>query len=69
MKKYIVILFLFFGFYGYSQQSTAQNENAATTKSTEFPCGDDAFTQEFLKMIHAYIDLKKDAVNGKYSAQ
>ncbi|BAP33848.1 uncharacterized protein CHSO_4811 [Chryseobacterium sp. StRB126] len=66
MKKNIVILFLFFGFIGYSQQSPASKEDVMTSQNAEFPGGDDAFTKEFLQMIHAYIDLKKYAVNGKF---
>ncbi|AZA78450.1 hypothetical protein EG347_13460 [Chryseobacterium sp. G0186] len=66
MKKYILILFLFFGFIGYSQESQTKNEDTKTFQNAEFPGGDEAFTKEFLQMIHSYIDLKKYAVNGKF---
>ncbi|SDJ70887.1 energy transducer TonB [Chryseobacterium jejuense] len=66
MKKHIVILFLFMGFIGYSQQSQSPKEDVVGSQNAEFPGGDEAFTKEFLEMIHAYIDLKKYAVNGKF---
>lgn len=66
MKKTIVILFLALGFMGYSQQSQAPKENITNSQNAEFPGGDDAFTKEFLQMIHSYIDLKKYAVNGQF---
>lgn len=66
MKKYILILFLFCGFVGYAQESQPQNGNVTTSRNAEFPGGDDAFTQEFLQMVHAYLDLDKYAVNGKF---
>ncbi|AZA81177.1 hypothetical protein C1637_00940 [Chryseobacterium lactis] len=66
MKQYILIIFLLLGFTGYSQKSQPQNENTPISQNAEFPGGDAAFTQEFLQMIHAYIDLKKYAVNGVF---
>ena len=70
MKKTIITLFLFFsGFKGYSQKTQVQNQfqkENITSQTAEFPGGDSAFADEFLKMIHAYIDLQKYAVNGKF---
>lgn len=66
MKKYILILFLFFGFIGYSQGSKSPAETVMNSQNAAFPGGDDAFTKEFLQMIHSYIDLKKYAVNGMF---
>ncbi|MEG0927767.1 MAG: energy transducer TonB [Chryseobacterium sp.] len=66
MKKYFLLLFLFFSFMGFSQESQTKNENAGTYQNAEFPGGDEAFTKEFLQMIYSYIDLKKYAVNGKF---
>lgn len=66
MKKYLLILFLFLGFIGYSQDSKVQTAAIVNSQNAEFPGGDDAFTKEFLRMIYAYIDLKKYAVNGKF---
>lgn len=61
------MLFLFFaGFKGYSQDFQLKNKSVTTSQNAEFPGGDDAFTKEFLKMIHAYIDLNKYAVNGQF---
>ncbi|OCA79564.1 hypothetical protein BBH99_05725 [Chryseobacterium contaminans] len=65
MKKHIAILFLLLGFIGYSQQSSPK-EDIPTSQDAEFPGGDEAFTKEFLQMIHSYIDLRKYAVNGKF---
>ncbi|MCW3160853.1 energy transducer TonB [Chryseobacterium oryctis] len=41
-------------------------ENTEISRNAEFPGGDDAFTKEFLRMVHAYIDLRKYAVNGQF---
>lgn len=60
MKKYISLFFLFIGFMTFAQET--QNENRISANA-EFPGGDSAFPQEYLKMIHAYIDLGKYAVN------
>jgi len=63
MKKYFLLFFLFVGFITFAQD--AQKE-IKTSGSAEFPGGDSAFSQEYLKMIHAYIDLGKYAVNGQF---
>ncbi|WP_312341335.1 energy transducer TonB [Chryseobacterium binzhouense] len=54
------------GLKSYSQETRVDSENPVTYKSAEFPGGDSAFSKEFLKMIHAYIDLGLYAVNGKF---
>lgn len=54
------------GLKSYSQETGVDSENPVTYKSAEFPGGDSAFSKEFLKMIHAYIDLGLYAVNGKF---
>lgn len=56
----------FIGFKGYSQENQTQNEQVSTSQNAEFPGGDDAFAKEFLKMIHAYIDMNKYAANGQF---
>ena len=48
-----------------AQETQTQNENKISGNA-EFPGGDSAFSQEYLKMIHAYIDLGKYAVNGQF---
>lgn len=63
MKKYILLYFLLVGFTAFSQET--QNENRISANA-EFPGGDSAFSQEYMKMIHAYIDLGKYAVNGQF---
>ncbi|WP_267404787.1 MULTISPECIES: energy transducer TonB [unclassified Chryseobacterium] len=70
MKKTIITLLLFFiGFKGYSQETQSQNQiqkENINSQTAEFPGGDSAFANEFLKMVHAYIDLQKYAVNGQF---
>ncbi len=66
MIKYFVMICFLLGFKSYSQETRVDSENSVTYKSAEFPGGDGAFSKEFLKMIHAYIDLGLYAVNGKF---
>ncbi|MDF2933920.1 MAG: hypothetical protein K0R36_3251 [Chryseobacterium sp.] len=65
MKKYILLLFMCVSFMTLAQETQTQNENKISGNA-EFPGGDSAFSQEYLKMIHAYIDLGKYAVNGQF---
>lgn len=65
MKKYFFVLILLIGFKSFAQESKV--ENVSQTERAEFPGGDAAFTKEFLKMIHGYIDLRKYAVNGQFT--
>jgi len=37
------------------------------TRKAEFPGGKEAFRNEFMKMVHGYVDLTAYAVNGKFS--
>jgi len=37
------------------------------TRKAEFPGGQEAFRNEFMKMVHGYVDLTAYAVNGKFS--
>ncbi|MBB4807048.1 hypothetical protein HNP38_002352 [Chryseobacterium defluvii] len=64
MGKYFIILLLLFGFKGVAQES--HDQNVVFTQNAEFSGGDSAFSKELLKMIHAYIDLGKYAVNGQF---
>jgi hypothetical protein len=67
MKKYFLVLsLLFISCKGIAQKSQSQTESIMSSQNAEFPGGDSAFTQEFLKMIHAYIDLDKYAVHGQF---
>lgn len=66
MKKYFFVLILLMGFKSFAQEPEVESEKF-TVEKAEFPGGDDAFTKEFLKMIHGYIDLRKYAVNGQFT--
>ena len=50
----------------YSQTETPQ-EKTQTNSKAEFPGGQEAFRKEFMKMVHAYVDITAYAVNGKFS--
>ena len=58
MKKYFFVLILLIGFKSFAQESKVESEKFTVTEKAEFPGGDEAFTKEFLKMIHGYIDLR-----------
>ncbi|WP_294334102.1 energy transducer TonB [uncultured Chryseobacterium sp.] len=67
MKKYLLLLpLLLFSGKGFSQSNNAQPQTAiADYQKAEFPGGDEAFKQEFMNMVHAYIDMALYAVQGK----
>lgn len=67
MKKYFFVFILLIGFKSFAQESKTESEKFTVTEKAEFPGGDDAFSKEFLKMIHGYIDMDKYAVNGKFT--
>lgn len=67
MNKYFFVLLLLIGFKGFSQNLKPNTENSVITSNAEFPGGDKAFTSEFLRMIHGYIDMSKYAVNGQFT--
>ena len=50
----------------FSQSETTKTEVASDSKA-EFPGGQTAFRKEFMKMVHAYVDITAYAVNGKFS--
>ena len=58
MKKFIFLFFVFL-----NTLLFAQNYD---TKA-EFPGGQNAFRNEFMKMVHGYVDLTAYSVNGKFS--
>lgn len=62
--KYIFFLFIWIGFNGFSQEVKA--EPVPLSEQAQFPGGDKAFANEFLKMVHAYIDLGQYSVNGEF---
>lgn len=67
MNKYFFILFLLIGFKSLAQETKVSSENLTVNKIAEFPGGDAAFSKEFLRMIHGYIDMSKYAVNGQFT--
>ena len=67
MNKYFFVLLLLIGFKSFSQDLKPNTENSTITSNAEFPGGDKAFTNEFLRMIHGYIDMSKYAVNGQFT--
>lgn len=67
MKKYFFVLILLIGFKSFAQESKVESGKLTVTEKAEFPGGDAAFSKEFLKMIHGYIDLRKYAVNGQFT--
>ena len=50
----------------FSQSETNKTEVVSDSKA-EFPGGETAFRKEFMKMVHAYVDITAYAVNGKFS--
>ena len=50
----------------FSQSEAAKTEVVSDSKA-EFPGGQTAFRKEFMKMVHAYVDITAYAVNGKFS--
>ncbi|MGD1320316.1 energy transducer TonB [Chryseobacterium sp. 2R14A] len=67
MNEYFFVLLLLIGFKSFSQDLKPNTENSIITSNAEFPGGDKAFTNEFLRMIHGYIDMSKYAVNGQFT--
>lgn len=62
--KYLFLVFaIFINSSFYSQNSDLSN----VTRKAEFPGGQEAFRNEFMKMVHGYVDLTAYAVNGKFS--
>lgn len=66
MKYLLLIVALFISTTYYSQTETAESKTGITSKA-EFPGGQTAFRKEFMKMVHAYVDITAYAVNGKFS--
>jgi len=62
--KYLFLIFaIFISSSFYSQNSDLSN----VPRKAEFPGGQEAFRNEFMKMVHGYVDLTAYAVNGKFS--
>lgn len=63
MKHLFLVFAIFTSSSFYSQNSDLSNVN----RKAEFPGGQEAFRNEFMKMVHGYVDLTAYAVNGKFS--
>ncbi len=67
MTRYLFLLFSL----GISSQLLAQTaqptETTVQNRQAEFPGGENAFRNEFMRMVHAYFDISAYAVNGKFS--
>ncbi len=48
-------------------QTAQPTEIAQQNRKAEFPGGENAFRNEFMRMVHAYFDISAYAVNGKFS--
>ncbi len=66
MKKYLFLIFCLCSGFHFSQ-TKEQTEAAQLNQQAEFPGGEKAFRDEFMKMVHAYFDITAYAVNGKFS--
>ena len=58
MKKSIILGFIFFSTFIFSQNYDTK---------AEFPGGQNAFQKEFMRMVHSYVDTNIYAVNGKFT--
>lgn len=65
MKYFFLVFVLFISSTFYSQNSDLESSNV--TRKAEFPGGQNAFRNEFMKMVYAYVDMTAYAVNGKFS--
>ncbi len=64
MKYFLLVLAVFISSTFYSQNSDLESN---VTRKAEFPGGQNAFRNEFMKMVYAYVDMTAYAVNGKFS--
>ncbi|MDP9957099.1 hypothetical protein J2X97_002765 [Epilithonimonas hungarica] len=66
MRIFLLIISLLISNPVFSQSETSKTEIVSDSKA-EFPGGQTAFRNEFMKMVHAYVDITAYAVNGKFS--
>lgn len=66
MRIFLLIITLLISLPAFSQSETVKTDVLADSKA-EFPGGQTAFRNEFMKMVHAYVDITAYAVNGKFS--
>jgi len=67
MKKYLFLIFSLIISLQFHSQTKSGTENLTQNQQAEFPGGEKAFREEFMKMVHAYFDISAYAVNGKFS--
>gem|GEM_PF-537482 len=65
MKSVFLFLFFLFSFSVFSQ-TTPKNVNNTYDIKAEYPGGDNAFRNDFIKMVHAYMDLSSYKVEGPF---
>ncbi len=66
MRIFLFIITLLISSFVFSQSETVKTEVISDSKA-DFPGGQTAFQKEFMKMVHAYVDITAYAVNGKFS--
>ncbi|UQB67705.1 energy transducer TonB [Epilithonimonas zeae] len=66
MRAFLLIIALLSSNVAFSQSEATKTSTLADSKA-EFPGGQEAFRKEFMKMVHAYVDITAYAVNGKFS--
>jgi hypothetical protein len=68
MRYFFFIAALLFSTGTYSQtEANIQKQTIIQDQKAEFPGGQNAFKNEFMKMVYAYVDITAYAVNGKFS--
>lgn len=66
MKSFLFLMALFISTNYFTQTKNVEPSTQITTKA-EFPGGQNAFRNEFMKMVYAYVDVTAYAVNGKFT--
>lgn len=66
MKNILLIGLLCFSI-SILSQTPPPSEKLLITSKAEFPGGETAFRNEFMKMVYGYVDITAYAVNGKFS--
>ena len=67
MTKYLFLIFPLCFSSRFIAQTKQQTETSQQNRQAEFPGGENAFRNEFMKMVHGYFDITAYAVNGKFS--
>ncbi|WP_374441701.1 hypothetical protein [Epilithonimonas sp.] len=67
MTKYLFLIFPLCFSSRFIAQTKQQTETSLQNRQAEFPGGENAFRNEFMKMVHGYFDITAYAVNGQFS--